>query len=316
MKEKNAFRSSAAVFQNIFKSFGLVLLLMGLVLALSTLLGYWLGDIRSGLLTGMVLCAVFLPLQMAMAKRTILAMTRGRPLAGGTPQEAAVRDIAERLSRRAGFSRVPDLYVTSSTEPNAFASGTSPSNAFIGVTQGLLDRLDYGELEGVLAHEMSHIAHRDILVSQLAVSLVSVILLLSSFLNRFFLFGGRRRSSNRSNGGGGAALLLLALLALLLQPLAMIISNLIQLAISRKREYAADAGAVALCGAGRGLASALEKISGASYSRQQVQDLGGAQMQSMYIYFPKQRLNSLFSTHPPVEERIRRLREMGPEGPF
>ena len=109
MKEKNAFRSSAAVFQNIFKSFGLVLLLMGLVLALSTLLGYWLGDIRSGLLTGMVLCAVFLPLQMAMAKRTILAMTRGRPLAGGTPQEAAVRDIAERLSRRAGFSRVPDL---------------------------------------------------------------------------------------------------------------------------------------------------------------------------------------------------------------
>lgn len=261
MKNKNAFRSSAAVIQNIFKSFGLVLLLTGLVLALSALLGHWMGDIRSGLLTGLVLCAVFLPLQMVMAKRTILTMTRGRPLTGSSPQEAAVRDMAERLSRKAGFSRVPDLYVTPSPEPNAFASGTSPSNAFIGVTQGLLDRLDYEELEGVLAHEMSHIAHRDILVSQLAVSLVSVILLLSSFLSRFFLFGGRRRSSNRDNGGGGAALLLLALLAMLLQPLAMIVSNLIQLAISRKREYAADAGAVALCGAGRGLANALEKIS-------------------------------------------------------
>lgn len=113
-------------------------------------------------------------------------------------------------------------------EPNAFASGTSVSNAFIGVTQGLLDRLDYEELEGVLAHEMSHIAHRDIMVSQLAVSLVSVILLLSSFLSRFFLFGRPRRSSREQNNGGILFLALL-LLSILLQPIAMLISNLIHL---------------------------------------------------------------------------------------
>ena len=176
------------------------------------------------------------------------------------------------------------------------------------LTSGLLQRLDESELEGVLAHEISHIAHGDIMVSQLAVSLVSVILLLTSFLSRFLLYGRRRSGRDRDSGGG--IFLLLGLLALVLQPVAMLISNLIQMAISRKREYAADAEGAALCGSPRGLASALAKISSASYTRQEREDLCGAQMQSMYIHYPKKSVQGLFSTHPPVAERIRLLREL------
>ena len=194
--------------------------------------------------------------------------------------------------------------------PNAFASGMDENGAFIGVTQGLLDMMDDQELEGVIAHEVGHIIHRDIMLNQLVVGLISVLLILALIIERIGILGAfsgnnRRSSRDRDSGGGAAALLLL--IALVIRPLVMLVGTLLQLGISRKREYAADAVAVRLCSYNEGLARALEKLDGGEYDSDDIQELGGENMACMYINFPG---SELFSTHPPIRERVRRLRNM------
>ncbi len=304
--------ASEEVRKNFTKSFILVTIISALVLGASWYLGELLGDVKTGLLIGVIIVAVVLPLQILTAKWAILGMARGREIDPENLQERRLLQIAQGLSISAGLSRVPDIYIIPTRVPNAFASGLNESNAFIGVTEGLLARMNDQQLEGVLAHEFGHIIHRDIMLNQLVVGLISALLVLALIIERIGIMemfsGGRRRRSDRDSGGGAIVLVLL-LVVILIRPLTMLIGALLQSAISRQREYAADAVAVRLCSYNEGLASALEELGREDhYDSEEIESLGSKQLAAMYIYFPS--ANELFSTHPPIEDRVARLRNM------
>ncbi len=303
--------ASEEVRKNFIKSFFLVAIVAAAVFAASWYLGELLGDVKTGLFVGLIIVLIVLPLQILTSKWMILGMSKGRPLNTNNLQERRVQHIAEGLTVSAGLKKVPEIYIVPTRVPNAFASGMSEESAFIGVTEGLLDTMDNQELEGVLAHEFGHIIHRDIMLNSLVIGLISSLLLIVVIIERLgfmeLLYGGRRR--NRDRDSGGAAVIVILLIVLLIRPLAMLFGALLQSAISRQREYAADAVAVRLCSYNEGLASALEKLSGKrQYSAEDIEALGTKQLAPMYIYFPD--ANELFSTHPPINERIRRLRNM------
>ncbi|MCJ7498263.1 MAG: M48 family metallopeptidase, partial [candidate division Zixibacteria bacterium] len=190
------------------------------------------------------------------------------------------------------------------TAPNAFATGRNPQNSAIVVTTGLLQKMDRLELEGVVAHEMSHIKNFDIRYATLVVVLVGTVALLSDWMGRSFFYGRGRRDRR---GGGNAIFILLALILVILAP---VIAKLIQLAISRQREYLADSAGALLTRYPEGLASALEKIS----KDTEPLEVANKATAHLYIVNPlldhRGKLNDLFSTHPPTEERIKRLRAM------
>lgn len=212
----------------------------------------------------------------------------------------------ENLSITAGLPK-PRIYIIDDTAPNAFATGRDPKHAVIAVTSGLLEKLNKTELEGVIAHELSHVGNYDIRLMTIVVVLVGVVALLSDFFLRLTWFGGGRR---RSDSGGGGILLIIAIAMAILAPLT---ATLIQLAISRKREFLADATGALLTRYPDGLASALEKI---STDREPLEAANKATAH-LYIENPfkdneggRSWLAGLFNTHPPVEERIHRLRAM------
>lgn len=209
----------------------------------------------------------------------------------------------ENLAITAGLP-MPKVYIINDPAPNAFATGRNKNHAAIAVTTGLLDALDKSELEGVIAHEMSHIGNKDILVSTIAVVLAGFISILADMFLRSQIFGGRR-DDNDSKAGG-----ILVIIGIVLAILAPIFATLIQLSISRKREYLADASGALLTRYPEGLASALRKIS--SYNA----PLGHAHNATAHLFISnpfgaKAKIGNLFSTHPPIEERIKRLNEMG-----
>ncbi len=213
--------------------------------------------------------------------------------------------LVENLAITAGLPK-PRIYVIDDSAPNAFATGRDPKHAAIAVTTGLLDKLDKVELEGVIAHELSHDGNYDIRLMTIVVVLVGVVALLSDFFLRYLWFGGGRR---RSDGDGGGQLqLILLIVGIALAILAPLAATLIQLAISRKREYLADASGALLTRYPEGLASALEKIS------QDPEPLEVANRATAHLYiaspFKGRNVSALFSTHPPVEDRIKRLRAM------
>lgn len=211
--------------------------------------------------------------------------------------------IVENLAMTAGLPK-PKVYVIDDPSPNAFATGRDPKNACIAVTQGLLDKLDKPELEGVIAHEMSHIGNYDIRLMTIIVVLVGIIALISDFFLRWTWFGGGRRSSNE---GGGQFQLIMLIVGIVLAILAPIIAMIIQLSISRKREYLADATGALLTRYPEGLASALEKIS----VDPNVLRANNRATAHLYITEPtKKKVSALFMTHPPVEDRIKKLRAM------
>jgi heat shock protein HtpX len=221
-----------------------------------------------------------------------LAMYSARPVS----REEAPRlyGIVESLTGRAGIP-MPRVYILPTDSPNAFATGRNPSHASVAVTQGILNLLSDEEIEGVLAHELGHVRNRDILTSSIAATLAGAITMLSRFA---FFFGGGRNERDREGGGA------IALLMLFLAPLA---AMLIQLWVSRTREYAADASAAALTGNPYALASALEKITGYSRRLPLAADASTAHMFIIAPLLSGQSFASLFSTHPPVQKRIERL---------
>jgi heat shock protein HtpX len=204
---------------------------------------------------------------------------------------------------------MPRTWVLEDSAPNAFATGMDPKHSHVVVTRGILDKLEPIELEGVLAHELSHIGNYDIRMTTIATVLVGVVALLSDLFLRFTWFGAGSRRSRDDRGGGGVALAMLALGGLM-AILAPIAARIMTLAISRKREYLADASGALLCRNPDALARALEKIS------QDTEPLEAANKATAQLYFSNPLhdhsswLNNLFDTHPPIEERIKLLREM------
>lgn len=211
--------------------------------------------------------------------------------------------LVENLCITAGLP-APKIYVITDPAPNAFATGRNKEKAVVAVTSGLLEKLDRNELEGVIAHELSHIGNRDILISTVIVVLVGFIALLSDFFLRFTIFGGRGRDSE----GGGRAQMIMMLAGIALAILAPIAAMLIQLAISRKREFLADASGALLTRYPEGLASALEKI---SQYKAPIKRINRATAH-LYISSPfgAKKISKLFRTHPPIEERVAALRGM------
>jgi len=232
-------------------------------------------------------------------------------IAGASPIEKKdspeLYRIVENLCITAGLP-LPKIYIIEEQQPNAFATGRSKEHAVVAVTKGLLSRLDRSELEGVIAHELSHIGNRDALLQTIVVVMAGIVVLLVDFFFRISFWGGFGRRNSRE-GKGGAVLLAISLIAIILAPL---FAQLIKLAISRKREFLADADGALLTRYPEALASALEKIS------QDLTPMKRASNSTAHIYISspfkgkegQSWITKLFMTHPPVEERIRALRGM------
>jgi heat shock protein HtpX len=240
------------------------------------------------------------------SSRVALAISQAREVTKeGEPE---LFRTVENLCIGAGLP-MPKVYVIEDGSPNAFATGRDPDHAAVAVTRGLLQKLDKLELEAVLAHELSHIGNYDIRVMTIVVVLVGLSALMADFALRLTFWGAGRRSSNRGRGGGAAVLIVyaIALAAIILTPIA---AQLIRFAVSRQREFLADASGALLCRNPDALARALEKIS-ADPDPLEVANKATAHL---YINSPlrehKSMLNSMFSTHPPIEERVRLLRAM------
>lgn len=222
-------------------------------------------------------------------------------------------NVVEEMKIAAGLPAMPKVYIIDSQAPNAFATGRKPENCAIAVTAGLLGTLNRDELQGVVAHETGHILNRDIMFMTFAGIMMGSIVLISWLFTRSLLLGGgssRRYRSSRSGGGGGQAQLIIMIVSIVFAILAPIMARLLYLAISRRREYLADATAARLTRYPEGLASALEKISMSSRELTRA----NAVTAPMYIVNPlkgkKKRNLNLGSTHPPIEERVRILRSM------
>lgn len=234
--------------------------------------------------------------------KIILAMTRAKEV--DHQKNPELYHLLENLTITSGLPQ-PKFYLLEESQPNAFATGRDPSHAAIVVTRGLIEKLDKTELEGVLAHELSHVGNRDSLIMTVTVILVSIISMMAHMFFRIGRIGGRSRDNNKSSG-------LLALVGLVAVILAPIAATLVQLAISRKREFLADASGALLTRYPEGLASALEKISQDGSPLRVANDSTA----HLYIASPfkgKQTtswLVKLFSTHPPIEERIKALRQI------
>ncbi len=233
--------------------------------------------------------------------RVVLRSTNAKPAEGS--QYIYLNDTVEGLAIAAGVPK-PDVYVMPSRELNAYATGKNPEHASIAVTQGLLDTLDRQELEGVIAHEMSHIKNRDVQFMTLVAVLVGLAGILSHMILRSYRFGG---SGKRDRDRGGNITLIIVAVGFILAIFAPILTRLVQMAVSRRREFLADASGAELTRYPDGLADALEKISKNNRGDMKVSE----SVSHLFISDPnKSALDALYSTHPPIDERIKRLREM------
>lgn len=236
----------------------------------------------------------------------VLKLNHARPATKEEDQKLV--NILDALMLSSGLEYKPRLYVVEDAQPNAFATGRNQKNAVICVTTGLLEKLDYYELEGVIAHEMGHIKNSDILLSAVVTVMVGFIVMLADIVSRMLFWGGGRSRDNDS-GKGNAILMLIGLVCLILSP---IFGKLMQLAISRKREYLADATAVEFTRNPDGLISALRKLDADPNELQ----VANSATENMYIVNPfrskdkKKKKTNWFSTHPSIEDRIAALEKI------
>jgi heat shock protein HtpX len=276
-------------------------------------------DPRSGIVPAIVaLAAAVLVAVLSYygGASAVLAMSGAREVK--KEDDPQLWNVVEELSIAAGIP-MPRVYKIDDTAMNAFATGRDPRHASVAITNGLRDRLTRPELQGVLAHEMSHVRNYDIRFSMLLAVMVGFLVLAADVFRRWLWWGGGRRRSRRSDSGGGAGPItaVIAILAIVLSIVAPLLARLIQLAASREREYLADASGVELTRYPEGLASALEKLG----SDKEVLEVANRATQHLYIVNPfkpfEKRAQGLLSTHPPLPDRIARLRALegrGPEG--
>ncbi|MGH7572041.1 MAG: zinc metalloprotease HtpX [Gemmatimonadota bacterium] len=270
---------------NMLKTF----LLMGVLTVALVLVGGYVGG-QGGALMALVIAGAMNFGSYFFSDKIVLKMNRARVV--GRAEAPVLYEVVESLTRRAGMP-MPKVAIIPSPQPNAFATGRNPEHAVVAATEGILQILDRDELEGVMAHELAHVKHRDILIASVAATLAGAIL----FVGRFGLFFG---GGNRDRGGAGG---ILALVAIILAPFA---AMLIQAAISRSREYAADEGGAQISGKPRALASALQKLE-AGAKRMPMQVSPAAEHLYIVKPFGGGGLSGLFSTHPPTAERVERL---------
>ncbi len=289
---------------NKWKSILLILLFAGMVSVLGVVLGLYWGSIFSGIVLALTLGGIYFLISYYSGDALILSMT-GAKLAT-KPEYTSLINTVEGLAIAAGLSTVPKVYVIEDTALNAFATGRDPQHASVTVTTGLLKKLNKLELEGVIAHELSHVKNYDIRVMMLASVLVGITVLLSDFLLRSVLWG---RHDDRDNN---QLTIILIIAGIVLAIVAPFIGMLIQLAISRKREFLADASGAMLTRYPKGLADALRKIKSDPVP---LVDKANRATAHLFISSPFRKTSrvfftNLFSTHPPIDERIKKLDEM------
>ncbi len=278
------------------------LLLAGLT-ALLLMIGMLLGG-RVGLIIALILAVVMNFSAYWFSDKIVLSMYQAQEI---NPNDATgLFEIVDKLAKTANI-KTPKIYIIDDPQPNAFATGRNPQNASVAVTSGILQQLNSQELTGVLAHELTHVLHRDTLIMTVSATIAGAISMIANMAMWSSLFGGDREEGAGSVIGG--------ILMMFLGPMA---AGLIQMAISRSREYAADAGGAKLCGHPLWLASALEKIEQAKDNTYSANSEAHPAMAHLFIINPlhSQKLVEWFSTHPSTSDRIKRLQDMAQNGEY
>lgn len=286
-------------------------LLLGVFFVLLALVGYavgylWLRSGLGGMIIALIIGTIYAVSMIFQSTDIVMSMNGAREV-----NEQTAPDLYHVVEDMAMVAQIPMPRVFILDDPglNAFATGSNPQNAAVAATSGLLGVMNREELEAVMGHEVSHIRNYDIRISTIAVALASAITMLSSMAGRMMWWGGyggrRRRDDDREGGGLEVVMLLISLLAVILAPLA---ATLVQLAISRQREFLADASSVELTRNPQGMINALLKLDNSEPMQRHVDDASAA----LYINEPQKEsgLKKLFYTHPPIAERVERLRHM------
>jgi heat shock protein HtpX len=279
------------------------------VVAIGWVIGIVFGTGPAGIAIALVVATALSISSYLYGDRMVLASTRARRVS--PEDQPRLHNIVEGLAIASGLPK-PAVYVVPEQAPNAFATGRDPEHSSIAVTEGLLEMMDRVELEGVLAHEISHVKDRDILLGTIVATLVGAAVLLSEFFMRSWWWGGFRGRRDGDSGGGGAELVVFVV-GFALMALAPIAGQVIKLSVSRNREYLADAQGALLTRYPPGLISALKKLQGAPTAMRSANNATA----HLWLNQPSRiegdrtsAMERLFSTHPPLEERIRRLEEM------
>jgi len=282
---------------------GLVLVLIGYFLGL-----YFFDSAIVGLVIALAVWAVLSLFAYFQGDSLLLTMAQARKIR--RDDHPRLYNVVEEMKIASGLEKMPDIYIIDDPALNAFATGRDPNKASVAITSGLLQKLNRDELQGVIAHEISHIKNRDVLLMAMCSVVLGTIVILAWYGSRFLIFGGVGSRRSSSSGGGGGGQIIILVVALVFMILAPIMAQLIYFAISRKREYLADASGALYTRYPEGLASALEKL-GASTGQLKSANQATA---PMYIINPFRkkgmRASDLTSTHPPISERIRILRAM------
>jgi len=287
---------------------------MGILLLL---IGYFLGlafvdNAIIGLVIALIVWAIMALTSYFEGDSIMLSVARARKIT--REDHPRLYNVVEEMKIASGLPKMPDIYIIDDPALNAFATGRNPEHAAIAITSGLLQKLNRDELQGVIAHEMSHVKNRDVLLMVMAGVMLGTIVMLAWYASRVIFFSGGAGTRRSSKGGGGGGQVIILAVALVLMILAPIFAQLLYFAISRKREYLADASGALYTRYPEGLASALEKIGGSTTPLKSANQATAP----MYIINPfrKQQmsLSDLTSTHPPIADRIRILRAMGGSG--
>jgi len=267
-----------------------------------------------GVTTGAIVLAMLLSVGSYFAGDQLVLATSG---AREVSQQSApqLMNVVQEMALAAGVP-MPKVYIIDDTAPNAFATGRDPNHASVAITTGLLQKLDREELQGVIGHELSHVRNFDIRFALLVAVLVGSIALLADFFLRFTFWGGGRRGGGDRDRGGGALIAIVYVIAIVLAIIAPFIARMVQLAVSRQREYLADASSVDLTRNPHGLEQALAKIA----SDKEVLEVANRATQHLYFTNPikkfEERSSSMFSTHPAIVDRINRLRQLTGDPPL